>query len=109
MSNPAVHRPPGWATQPERTSLAWTRTSLGILANGVLLTLKYVHADAPKISLVAAGFAAAVTMWIYLIGRRRQHLLARQPFPARISPRREVYETGIAVVVLIVLSVLSIL
>jgi uncharacterized membrane protein YidH (DUF202 family) len=99
--------PPG--LQPERTSLAWTRTSLGFLANGVLLMLKYLHTHAPPISLLAAGFGAVVTLWIYLIGRRRQQLLARQPLPDRISPRREVYETTAAVLVLILISLLSLL
>ena len=93
--------------QPERTSLAWTRTSLGFLANGVLLMVKYLHTHAPPISLLAAGFATVVTLWIYLIGRRRQELLARQPLPARISPRHEVYEVGAAVIALIVISILS--
>ncbi|HEX3286624.1 MAG TPA: DUF202 domain-containing protein [Mycobacterium sp.] len=106
MTTAASASPPNPALQPERTSLAWTRTSLGFLANGVLLLLKYLHTDAPPISLLAAGFATVVTLWIYLIGRRRQQLLARQPLPAHISPRREVYEVAAAVVVLIVISVL---
>jgi hypothetical protein len=89
--------------------MAWTRASLGFLANGVLLMLKYVRADAPPISLLAAGFATAATLWMYLIGRRRQQLLARQPLPAHISPRREVYEASAAVIMLIALSVLSLL
>jgi uncharacterized membrane protein YidH (DUF202 family) len=97
------------ATQPERTSLAWTRTSLGFLANGVLLLLKYLRTDIPPISLLAAGFATGVTLWIYLIGRRRQQLLARQPLPAHISPRREVYSVTAAVGLLIVVSMMSLL
>jgi hypothetical protein len=87
--------------------LAWTRTSLGFLANGVLLIVKYLRTDAPPIGLLAAGFATVMTLWIYLIGRRRQKLLARQPLPARISPRREVHEVAAAVLTLIVISVLS--
>ena len=109
MSSIANGRPPNWATQPERTSLAWTRTSLGFLANGVLLMAKYLRADGPSLSLVAAGFAAAVTLLIYLVGRRRQQHLARQPFPEQTSPRREVYSLATAVCVLIVLSMLSLL
>lgn len=89
--------------------MAWTRTSLGFLANGVLLIVKYVHADAPPIVLVAAGLAVVVTLWIYLIGRRRQQLLARQPFPEDISPRREVYVVAALVEVLVCISLLSLL
>jgi hypothetical protein len=89
--------------------LAWTRTSLGFLANGLLLILKYLHADAPPLSLVAAGFAVVVTVWIYLIGRRRQKMLNRQPLPENLSPRREVYAVAVLVGVLIVVSMMSLL
>ena len=105
MTDTAQAVPPG--LQPERTSLAWTRTSLGFLTNGVLLLLKYLHANAPPISLVAAGFATVVTLGLYLVGRRRQQTLARQPLPADISPRREVYAVGASVLVLIAISMLS--
>jgi hypothetical protein len=43
----------------------------------------------------------------YLIGFRRQRLLAQRPLPDRISPRREVYLTGVAVVALILISALA--
>jgi len=43
----------------------------------------------------------------YLIGFRRQRLLAQRPLPDRISPRREVYLTGGAVVALILISALA--
>lgn len=97
------------ALQPERTSLAWTRTSLGFLANGALLLLKHLGADLPLFSVLTAGFATAVTLGIYLIGRRRQKLLARQPLPADLSPQREVYTVAALVVLLIVVSLLSLL
>jgi uncharacterized membrane protein YidH (DUF202 family) len=97
------------ATQPERTSLAWTRTSLGFLANGVLLLLKYLRVDIPPISMIAVGFAAVVTLWIYLIGRQRQRLLSRRPLPTRISPRRQVYCVTAAVGMLTVISTVSLL
>ncbi len=100
---------PSRASQAERTSLAWTRTSLGFLANGVLLLLKYLRTDVPPISLVAAGFAAVVTLSVYLIGRRRQLLLSRDPLPSRISPRREVYALAGSGGVLILMSMLSLL
>ncbi|MGZ7022413.1 MAG: DUF202 domain-containing protein [Ilumatobacteraceae bacterium] len=109
MTPTAAARPPNWASQPERTSLAWTRTSLGFLANGVFLMLKYVHADAPPIILAAGGLAVAVTLWVYLIGGRRQRLLARQPFPRSISPRREVYVVAALVQVLVCVSLLPLL
>jgi len=44
---------------------------------------------------------------IYLIGVRRQRLLARRPLPDRISPRHEVYLTGASIIALILISALS--
>jgi uncharacterized membrane protein YidH (DUF202 family) len=105
LSNALPAPDPG--LQPERTSLAWTRTSLGFLANGVLLLIKHIRTDAPPISLVAAGLATVVTLFIYLVGRRRHHLLARRPLPARITPTREVFALTASVLLLVVISLLS--
>jgi uncharacterized membrane protein YidH (DUF202 family) len=91
-------------TQPERTSLAWTRTSLAVLANGVLLLLRDTHS---ALQFVAAGSAAVLALSTYLIGLRRQRILARQPLPDRISPRREVYLTGVAIIALTLITTLS--
>jgi len=44
---------------------------------------------------------------IYLIGVKRQRLLARRPLPDRISARREVYLTGASIIALILISALS--
>ncbi len=97
------------ALQAERTSLAWTRTSLGFLANGGLLLLKNVRMDVPRVSLIVAGFTVVMTLWVYIVGRRRQKLLARQPLPANLAPRREVYAVTSLVAVLICVSLLSLL
>jgi uncharacterized membrane protein YidH (DUF202 family) len=86
--------------------LAWTRTSLAVLANGVILLLRDTHTHA--LHVVAAGVAGAVAVSTYLIGVRRQRLLARRPLPERISPRREVYLTGAAVIALILISALTV-
>jgi hypothetical protein len=75
-----------------------------MLANGVLLSLK----DTRSAVHVAAAVAAAVlALSTYLIGARRQRLLARRPLPDRISPRREVYLTGASVIALIMISALA--
>lgn len=102
-----IRRDPG--LQAERTSLAWTRTSLGVLANGALLLLREFDSDTGAFGLVAAGLAAALALFIYLLGVRRQRTLARQPLPSRIAPRHEIYLAGTAVVVLIVVSMASLL
>jgi uncharacterized membrane protein YidH (DUF202 family) len=96
-------------TQPERTTLAWTRTSLAVLANGAILLLRDVHGEASAIQLVAAGIAAVLAVATYLIGLRRQRILARRPLPDRISPRREVYLTGVSIIALILISGLALM
>ena len=95
-------------TQAERTTLAWTRTSLGVLANGALLLIKDAHRDASAFRFVAAGFAAVLALSTYLLGVRRQRLLAKRPLPEGISPRQEVYLVGASIIVLILISVLSV-
>jgi len=84
--------------------LAWTRTSLAVLANGALLSLRDPRSAA---HFVAAGVAAVLALATYLIGVRRQRLLAKRPLPSHISPRRAVYLTGGAVIGLIVISTLA--
>jgi uncharacterized membrane protein YidH (DUF202 family) len=91
-------------SQPERTSLAWTRTSLAVLANGVLLSLKDTR---NAVHIAAAGVAALLAVSTYLIGLRRQRILAQRPLPGRICPRREVYLTAASVIALILISGLA--
>jgi len=92
--------------QAERTSLSWTRTSLGFLANGALLMVHNFYSDTGVFGWIAAGLAAALALSTYLIGVRRQRQLAEVPLPQRISPRVEVYLVGIAVVVMVLVSML---
>jgi uncharacterized membrane protein YidH (DUF202 family) len=99
----------GRGLQAERTTLAWTRTSLAVLANGALLLLRDFHGDAGALGLVATCLALVLALSTYLIGVGRHRTLARRPLPARICPRREVYLLGLSVVVLILISVLSLL
>jgi uncharacterized membrane protein YidH (DUF202 family) len=94
-------------TQPERTTLAWTRTSLAVLANGAILLIRDTHGKPSAPQLAAAGVAALLAISTYLIGHRRQRKLAQRPLPNRISPRREVYLTGSAIIALIVISALA--
>ena len=94
----------GGATQPERTTLAWTRTSLAVLANGLILLLRGPRGSTGTLQMVAAALAGVLAASTYLVGLRRQRLLAQRPLPARISPRREVYLTALSVAGLILIS-----
>jgi hypothetical protein len=88
--------------------LAWTRTSLAVLANGAILLLRDTHTGAGRLHFVAAGVAAVLALATYLVGVRRQRLLSRRPLPDRISPRLEVYLTGGSVIALILISGFSV-
>jgi uncharacterized membrane protein YidH (DUF202 family) len=84
--------------QPERTSLAWTRTSLAVLANAaVLLVTEFPRYKGP-LPLIEASLVAAVAVITYLVGIRRQRTLAQAPLPISITPRREVQLVGLLVV-----------
>jgi uncharacterized membrane protein YidH (DUF202 family) len=99
------HRADG--LQPERTALAWTRTSLAVLANGALLLMKDFHTFGDPFRLVAAGCAVTLALITYLIGVRRQRILALRPLPKRITPRREIQLIAALTLLLILISVLA--
>ncbi|MEO3761141.1 DUF202 domain-containing protein [Mycobacterium sp. B14F4] len=91
----------------ERTVLAWTRTSLGVLANGALLLFRDLHGHFGLLGLAAVGLALAVALYTFVVGIRRQRTLASRPLPSPITPRWEVYLVASAVMSLIVVSVAS--
>lgn len=92
---------PGPGLQAERTALAWSRTSLGVLVNGVLLILRQPHHYDTPLRPIAAGLAGIIAVVIYLVGIRRERTLEQRPLPHRVSARTEVQLVGIAVLVLI--------
>ncbi len=93
--------------QAERTTLAWSRTSLAILVNGVLLILKDPRYYDGPLRAIGAGLAAIIAVTVYLIGRRRQRTLAQRPLPDGITARVELQLVGVAVLVLIVVTALG--
>ena len=87
--------------QPERTAMAWSRTSLGVLANVALLVERSLHAEAAGpvwAGLVVTGLLLAALTGV--VGVRRQALLRRRPLPVRVTPRREVWLVGSAMVLI---------
>lgn len=104
MTQAAAHGNPIGGLQPERTVLAWSRTSFAFLANGVLLAIKEIHSAHGWAPLVPAGVALLAALCTYVIAFRRQAMLQRRPLPAHISPRRPVYIIGIATMMLIAMA-----
>lgn len=105
MSDPTATAPPNEPA--DRTVLAWTRTSFAFLANGALLMVKNLHGPVGPWQLVPAFLAAVVALGTYLIALQRQRALQRNPLPERVTPRRQVYGIGVAVLVLIVVTMLA--
>ena len=104
MSSPKEHSPREAGLQAERTALAWSRTSLGVLGNGALLVLRDLGPDAGPPRVFAAGTAVVIAVVTYVVARRRQHLLNQRPLPAPLTPRRTVRLIGVSVLVLIVVT-----
>ena len=75
--------------------------------NGALLTIKNLHGTAGVTRLIPAFLAAAAAACTYLIALQRQRTLQQRPMPARITPRRQVYIVGIAVLVLIAVTAVA--
>ena len=80
---------------------------MAVLVNGILLILKSVSHYGGPMPLVGAGLAVVIAVTVYLVGRRRQRILAQRPLPDRITARVELQLVGIAVLVLIVVTALG--
>jgi uncharacterized membrane protein YidH (DUF202 family) len=91
----------------DRTALAWTRTSFAFLANGALLTIKNLHGPLRATEVIPALLAAAVAVGTYLVALQRQRTLQQDPIRAGITPYRQVYLLGLAVLVLIVATMIG--
>ena len=94
--------------QPERTSLAWTRTSLAVVVSGGLVLLKdrdVAHLfDHPGRTAVG-GLAIAVAVTLFLVGVRRRRMLSDNRPAVHSTARREILGAGAAVLVLTALVV----
>lgn len=87
--------------QPERTALAWTRTSLSVIGSGVLVLLKDRNFTGPSglaARVAIAGVAAALALAVYAVGARRRRALTARPLPPRVHARRAVLLVGISIV-----------
>lgn len=99
-----AHGPKDSGLQPERTALAWTRTSLAIVLSGAVLLFKEVRGVDGAVRLGVVGLGVVIALIAYRIGMRRQQTLSTWPLPAQVTARREVHLIGSLVLVLIVIS-----
>lgn len=95
--------------QPERTALAWTRTSLAVIVSGGLLLFKdheAAHLGDHPARVAVAGVVACIALAVFLVGVRRRRMLSgadtADPYTAA---RPEVLGTGAAVLAMTALVV----
>jgi uncharacterized membrane protein YidH (DUF202 family) len=98
----AEPRLPDRGLQAERTSLAWTRASLAVWANGGLLLARDLAALKEPARLAGAALASAVALALVAIAVSRQRTF-RHPDGRRLVPRRQIHFAGVAILCLVLL------
>jgi hypothetical protein len=88
-------RDPG--LQPERTRLAWRRTTLSCTVVAVLAARQAIHQGTSAIALAAAALSALVWVGFLVVAHRRSLALAG-PRPRRLSVREVVAAAACALV-----------
>ncbi|MDI3388775.1 DUF202 domain-containing protein [Streptomyces sp. B-S-A8] len=83
-------RDPG--LQPERTRLAWRRTTLSCTVAAVLAGKQALHGGAGPLALVGAGLSVGLWLAFVVLANRRIHALAH----ARPAPMRKGTALGAA-------------
>jgi len=73
---PPREAPPG--AQLERTALAWSRTSLAVQGNGVILLLRHPPSVSQPLHAVLPAYALVLAVGAALVGRRRTRRLLRE-------------------------------
>lgn len=80
--------------QPERTALAWQRTSLALLANGGLFALRAPGGPRIGPGVVLAAALLGLALLVAVLGRRRERVLSRAQVPHALRPAAEVTVIG---------------
>ncbi|MEV1066476.1 DUF202 domain-containing protein [Streptomyces sp. NPDC050263] len=78
-------RDPG--LQPERTRLAWRRTTLASTVAAVLGLKSALHGGASAAALVACALVCGLWLAFLLLAHRRIRALAATAIPAALTPR----------------------
>jgi uncharacterized membrane protein YidH (DUF202 family) len=78
-------RDPG--LQPERTRLAWRRTTLSGTVSAVLAVKTALHGGPSAIGIIACALCCVLWLGFLLLAHRRIRALATSDSPAALTPR----------------------
>ncbi|MFI7502052.1 DUF202 domain-containing protein [Streptomyces sp. NPDC049687] len=81
----APDRDPG--LQPERTRLAWRRTTLSSTAAAVLAVKTALHGGVSAAGLIACALCCGLWLAFQLLAQRRIRALTAAPNPTALAPR----------------------
>ncbi|MEU6197008.1 DUF202 domain-containing protein [Streptomyces sp. NPDC047061] len=84
MTEPA--RDPG--LQPERTRLAWRRTTLSATVAAILAAKTALHGGTSAVGVIACAACCALWLGFLLIANRRIRALAATDRPTALAPRK---------------------
>jgi uncharacterized membrane protein YidH (DUF202 family) len=89
--------------------LAWSRTAIGLLANGALLIIGRDRRAGTDVAAVLAGAALLLASAVALAANRRSRELRRQPRPVPLAVPRRVTALGVGVAAFCLLTGVSLL
>ncbi|WP_128375517.1 DUF202 domain-containing protein [Streptomyces cavernae] len=97
-------RDPG--LQPERTRLAWRRTTLASTVVVILAVRALLHGGMPAVGVVAGALCCLLWLCFLWLAHRRIHALAAPGQPVSLTPRHAAAATLCTVAVAVCAAVL---